>query len=177
MQRPSMIAIAVAPSLAACGGTPTMRVEPAPRMTATPAEDVPAAGGLREQTADEQVNHVLNRLTFGARPGDAEAVRAMGVDRWIDLQLHPERIDDSRSDAYFATLESYNTQPARSCSGSTRRRTSCSSACGRRATPSSARPTARSCARPPPARAWSRPRRRAGASTAPCSPSGSFRKS
>jgi uncharacterized protein (DUF1800 family) len=39
--------------------------------------------------------HALNRLTFGPRPGDLQAVMAMGVDRWIDLQLHPERIDDS----------------------------------------------------------------------------------
>ena len=29
----------------------------------------------REQTADQQVQHVLNRLAFGPRPGDSEAVR------------------------------------------------------------------------------------------------------
>ena len=111
MQRLSMIAVAAAlASLTACGGSPAVRVEPAPRMTGIPTA-APTTADLREQTADEQVNHVLNRLTFGARPGDAEAVRAMGVDRWIDQQLHPERIDDSRSDAYFATLESYNTSP------------------------------------------------------------------
>ena len=39
--------------------------------------------------------HALNRLTFGPRPGDLQQVMAMGVDRWIDLQLHPEKIDDS----------------------------------------------------------------------------------
>ena len=42
---------------------------------------------------------MLNRLTFGARPGDAEKVRAMGIDKWIDLQLHPERISDPAADA------------------------------------------------------------------------------
>ena len=110
MQRPSMIAVAAAmASLAACGGRSPARVEPAPQMSAMPLEQMPAETGPREQTADEQVNHVLSRLTFGPRPGDAEAVRAMGVDRWINLQLHPERIDDSKSDAYFRTLESYNT--------------------------------------------------------------------
>ena len=41
---------------------------------------------------DEQVLHALNRLTFGPRPGDVEAVRKIGVKKWIDLQLHPERI-------------------------------------------------------------------------------------
>jgi uncharacterized protein (DUF1800 family) len=39
--------------------------------------------------------HALNRLTFGPRPGDIQQVMATGVDRWIELQLHPERIDDS----------------------------------------------------------------------------------
>ena len=39
--------------------------------------------------------HALNRLTFGPRPGDVQQVVALGVDRWIDLQLHPAKIDDS----------------------------------------------------------------------------------
>ena len=48
---------------------------------------------------DEQVQQVLNRLTFGARSGDAAKVRAMGVESWIDTQLHPERIPDARIDS------------------------------------------------------------------------------
>jgi uncharacterized protein (DUF1800 family) len=43
--------------------------------------------------------HALNRLTFGPRPGDLQRVMAMGVDQWIDLQLHPRKIDDSALDA------------------------------------------------------------------------------
>jgi uncharacterized protein (DUF1800 family) len=39
--------------------------------------------------------HALNRLAFGPRPGDVQKVMAMGVDRWIDLQLHPEKISDA----------------------------------------------------------------------------------
>jgi uncharacterized protein (DUF1800 family) len=42
--------------------------------------------------------HALNRLTFGPRPGDVDHVLAMGVDKWIDQQLHPEKIDDSELD-------------------------------------------------------------------------------
>src|ERR1019366_9408059 len=109
MQRLSRIAVPAMASLTACGGTPAAHVEPAPRMAAAPQEQPPAETGPREQTADEQVNHVLSRLAFGARAGDAEAVRAMGVDKWIDLQLHPERIADSKRDQYFAALQSYNT--------------------------------------------------------------------
>ena len=75
----------------------------APRSAATP----PATAVAREQTADQQVQHVLNRLAFGPRPGDVAAVRAMGVDRWIELQLQPERIADSAATAFvsqFRTL-------------------------------------------------------------------------
>ena len=49
--------------------------------------------------------HALNRLTFGPRPGDLQQVMAMGVDRWIDLQLHPEKINDSALDARLADLQ------------------------------------------------------------------------
>jgi uncharacterized protein (DUF1800 family) len=49
----------------------------------------------RELAADQQVIQALNRLTFGPRPGEAQKVRAMDLDKWIDLQLHPEKIDDT----------------------------------------------------------------------------------
>jgi uncharacterized protein (DUF1800 family) len=42
--------------------------------------------------ARAQALHVLNRLAFGPRPGDVERVADMGVQRWIDQQLHPETI-------------------------------------------------------------------------------------
>ena len=41
---------------------------------------------------DQEILHALNRLTFGPRPGDVDAVRKIGLKKWIDLQLHPERI-------------------------------------------------------------------------------------
>jgi len=44
----------------------------------------------------------LNRLTFGPRPDDIQQVTAMGVDRWIDLQLHPEKIPDNAIEARLA---------------------------------------------------------------------------
>src|SRR5947208_289368 len=48
--------------------------------------------------------HALNRLTFGPRPGDVNRVMAMGVDHWIDDQLHPEKIDDHALDTRLAPL-------------------------------------------------------------------------
>lgn len=56
----------------------------------------------RELAADQQIIQALNRLTFGPRPGDAQKIRSMGLDKWIDLQLHPEKIDDG-SFEQFAT--------------------------------------------------------------------------
>jgi uncharacterized protein (DUF1800 family) len=47
----------------------------------------------------KQAVHALNRLTFGPRPGDVDHVLAIGLDKWIDQQLHPEKIDDSALDA------------------------------------------------------------------------------
>ncbi len=59
----------------------------------------PTAGAFalvpREITTDQQVRHVLNRLAFGARPGDVARVRAMGVDQWTAAQLAPARGADS----------------------------------------------------------------------------------
>jgi uncharacterized protein (DUF1800 family) len=48
--------------------------------------------------------HALNRLTFGPRPGDVDHVMAIGVDKWIDQQLHPDKIDDSALDARLSPL-------------------------------------------------------------------------
>jgi len=50
-------------------------------------------------TERERAIHALNRLSFGPRPGDVEAVMKKGVDAWIEDQLHPESIDDSALNA------------------------------------------------------------------------------
>jgi uncharacterized protein (DUF1800 family) len=68
----------------------------APQLLAKKKEK-PADPRSNEQSPNEQKRAVqaLNRLTFGTRPGDVQQVMAMGVDRWIDLQLHPEKIPDN----------------------------------------------------------------------------------
>jgi uncharacterized protein (DUF1800 family) len=48
--------------------------------------------------------HALNRLAFGPRPGDVQQVMAMGVDRWIDMQLHPDKLTDKNIDVRLAPL-------------------------------------------------------------------------
>ena len=49
----------------------------------------------KKLSKDEQILHALDRLTFGPRPGDVERVKKLGLKKWIDLQLHPERIPEN----------------------------------------------------------------------------------
>jgi len=62
----------------------------------------------RELAADQQVIQALNRLTFGPRPGDVQKVRSMGLDKWIDLQLNPSRIDDTPFEQFAARYNILN---------------------------------------------------------------------
>ena len=57
-------------------------------------------------TEDQQVIHLLNRLSFGPRPGDIERVKAMGIDAYIEAQLYPERIPDPVVDEKLASYTS-----------------------------------------------------------------------
>jgi uncharacterized protein (DUF1800 family) len=58
------------------------------------------------------IHHVLDRITFGARPGDIDRVQVMGLDSFIDAQLHPERIADPVLDARLSTFPTL-TMPTR----------------------------------------------------------------
>ena len=73
------------------------------------AAGVSARDKSKHSSADDEHKravHALNRLTFGPRPGDPQTVAAMGVNKWIEMQLHPEKIDDS---AIQARLAQYRT--------------------------------------------------------------------
>jgi uncharacterized protein (DUF1800 family) len=52
--------------------------------------------------------HVLNRLTFGPRPGEHHRIASMGVDAFIEEQLAPASIDDRRCGWKTAELERIN---------------------------------------------------------------------
>ena len=67
------------------------------------AQLTPTPDSGRELTADQQVYQVLTRLSFGPRPGDVTRVRGMGVDRWIESQLGPDRIDDRATEQFVGT--------------------------------------------------------------------------
>ena len=61
---------------------------------------------ITELSEDEAILHALNRLGYGPRPGDVDRIRKMGLEKWIDQQLHPDTIDDA---ALAARLDRYAT--------------------------------------------------------------------
>jgi uncharacterized protein (DUF1800 family) len=51
-------------------------------------------------TSDRHAIHVVNRVTYGPRPGDLEEIRRIGVEPWIRRQLNPRQIpEDPELDA------------------------------------------------------------------------------
>src|SRR5262249_14176305 len=56
-------------------------------------------------TDDRAIAHVLNRIGFGARPGDVEKVKTGGLQRYIEEQLHPDRIADAGMSARLGGLK------------------------------------------------------------------------
>ncbi len=66
-----------------------------------------SSAAVPQMDEEKRVIHALNRFTFGPRPGDVERVRAMGLDKWFEQQLRPEKIDDQALQARltgFSTL-------------------------------------------------------------------------
>ncbi len=66
---------------------------------ADPPADSAASGPARK------ILHLLGRIGYGARPGDIERVERIGIERYIDEQLHPELIDDAAADAKLSGFE------------------------------------------------------------------------
>jgi len=82
----------------------------APRALAGPHKDKASSGTklskkfkgdlpITQLSEDEAILHALNRLGYGPRPGDIDHIRQIGLEKWIDQQLHPDSIDDSALDA------------------------------------------------------------------------------
>jgi uncharacterized protein (DUF1800 family) len=95
------LAAAAITTLVACAARSGTAIPPRP--AATQRHD--AAAGERA------ILHLLNRVSFGPRPGDVEAVERMGVPAYLDLQLHPDRIDDSRLEARLVEMPSLTVSP------------------------------------------------------------------
>ncbi len=53
---------------------------------------------------DAAIKHLIDRVSFGSRPDDLDRVKAIGLDRYLDEQLHPERLADDGLEARLAEL-------------------------------------------------------------------------
>ena len=73
--------------------------------TAVPPFRAPEAAEI------DDAAHVLNRLTFGARPGDHAKVAAMGAKAFIAAQLAPEKIEDQWTDRRVRHFEALTAAP------------------------------------------------------------------
>lgn len=59
----------------------------------------------KKLTEDQKIVHVLNRLGFGARPGDVEKVKSIGLKKYIDQQLNPSSINDNFAESKLRNFE------------------------------------------------------------------------
>lgn len=83
-------------------------------VVAAPPATQPAAGGTKasppaaspgQEVAQREravVEHVLGRLTFGARPGQVDDVMAEGWPAWAKQQLQPGTVDDKAVEEHVA---------------------------------------------------------------------------
>ena len=98
--RRAFVPVALIAGIAACSSLSTR-------------SDVNAGPAGQPLSDSERVAHVLSRLTFGARPGDAEQIKAMGISRWIDRQLRPSTINDNALEEVLASMSAWS-QPTTS---------------------------------------------------------------
>jgi len=97
--RSRALTLLVLGALAGCGAAAAGGAGPAQPQVADSS-----AASATQAAADRQILHAINRLTYGARPGDFERVRAIGLSAWIDRQLRPRTIDDSATERALAEL-------------------------------------------------------------------------
>ena len=96
------------PARAAVVGALCVLMAGPPLLAAPPATKKSRAKNDGQIQGQERVLHVLNRFTFGPRPGDVAAVESMGVKQWFERQLNPDSIDDSALDARLAMFPAMN---------------------------------------------------------------------
>jgi uncharacterized protein (DUF1800 family) len=83
----------------ACASAPTPSLS-AEDSNAPPR--LPASGW----SADKKAVHVLNRLAYGPSPSSLAEVEQLGVEAWVQGQLHPDSVDDSAVEAKLANFRS-----------------------------------------------------------------------
>jgi uncharacterized protein (DUF1800 family) len=66
----------------------------------------------KKLTEEQKVAHLLDRVTFGARPGDVERVMKLGWEKYLDEQFRPEKISDHLVEQRLKSIESIHLSSA-----------------------------------------------------------------
>lgn len=84
----------------------------APRAnSATPKPSVLKSVPVVPLNERERALQILDRFSFGPRPGDVDHVVAMGAEKWLEQQLNPDTIKDPALDRRLADLPTLNMTP------------------------------------------------------------------
>ena len=51
------------------------------------ARSLATVGAPSASAEIDEVSHAINRLTFGARPGEVARIEQMGLAKWFEMQL------------------------------------------------------------------------------------------
>lgn len=70
------------------------------------AKSSQSAQQTKRLSEEQKAIHLLDRISFGARPGDIEQLLKLGWGKYLDAQLHPERIPDQAVDEKLKNIES-----------------------------------------------------------------------
>lgn len=63
-------------------------------------------------SVDPKVLHIINRLSFGPRPGEIQRVESIGVEHYIQEQLSPDSLSEPANlTSQLSQLETYNMTP------------------------------------------------------------------
>src|SRR5262245_28877904 len=60
----------------------------------------------KKLTEEQRIVHLLDRVTFGGRPGDVERVMKLGWEKYLDEQLHPDRVSDQVVEQKLKNIDS-----------------------------------------------------------------------
>ena len=115
-----LVSVSVLPLLAQTaqeqGAAPIVRQRPPAKTSIAKPGAAKAKAAAKPEplvplTERERALQILDRFTFGPRPGDVDRVMAMGVSNWFEQQLNPDAIKDPALDKRLADFPTLNMTP------------------------------------------------------------------
>ena len=93
-------------------GSPISMAQDAKGQKRKTNQTAPQSNATKKLTEEQKVVHLLDRITFGARPGDVERMMKVGWEKYLDEQLHPERISNHVAEQKLKNIESIHLSSA-----------------------------------------------------------------